>query len=101
MAYFPMFVEMKNKNCLVVGGGRVALRKVRMFLEFGAKIQVAAPDMIPELENLPDIIKKKRKFQFSDLQDMDLVIAATGSLKVNLKIHFQRTGCSNDQVHIL
>lgn len=86
MAYFPMFVEMKNKNCLVVGGGRVALRKVRMFLEFGAKIQVAAPDMIPELENLPDVIKKKRKFQFSDLQDMDLVIAATGSLEVNLEI---------------
>ena len=43
MAYFPMFIEIENKNCLIVGGGTVALRKVQVLLDFGAKVHVVAP----------------------------------------------------------
>ena len=42
MAYFPMFVELENKKCLIVGGGKVALRKVMVLQDFGAIIEVVA-----------------------------------------------------------
>ena len=38
MAYFPMFVDIEKKKCLIVGGGTVALRKVQVLLDFGADI---------------------------------------------------------------
>ena len=40
MAYFPMFVDIKKKKCLIVGGGTVALRKVQVLLDFGADVVV-------------------------------------------------------------
>ena len=38
MAYFPMFVDMTERECLIVGGGNVAYRKVIVMLDFGAKV---------------------------------------------------------------
>ena len=43
MAYFPMFIDIEKKKCLVAGGGTVALRKVRVLLDFGAQVMVVAP----------------------------------------------------------
>ena len=61
MAYFPMFVDMKNKNCLIVGGGLVALRKVRMMLEFEAKVRVIAPILTKELYSIKGICVEERE----------------------------------------
>ena len=44
MAYFPMFVDMTKRECLIVGGGNVAYRKVIVMLDFGAKVTVVAED---------------------------------------------------------
>ena len=43
MAYFPLFVDLKDKNVLVVGGGRVAAGKAEKLLAFGARITLVAP----------------------------------------------------------
>ena len=40
MAYFPLFINIKNKPCLVAGGGKVAMRKARVLLDFGAQVFV-------------------------------------------------------------
>ena len=45
MAYFPMFIDIEKKKCLVAGGGTVALRKVRVLLDFGAQVIVVAPQI--------------------------------------------------------
>ena len=50
MAYFPMFIELQAAPVLVVGGGNVALRKVKKLLPYGADITVIAPKMEKELE---------------------------------------------------
>ena len=49
MSYFPMFIELKDKPCLIAGGGKIALRKAETLLEFGAWVTVVAPDILPEL----------------------------------------------------
>lgn len=77
MAYFPLFISMEHLPCLVVGGGKVALRKVKTLLEYGAKVTVVAPDLEKELEKIPGITIQKRKFISSDLDGMELVFAAT------------------------
>ena len=52
MAYFPMFVDMTERECLIVGGGNVAYRKVIVMLDFGAKVTVVAEDICDELSKL-------------------------------------------------
>ena len=52
MAYFPMFVDMTERECLIVGGGNVAYRKVIVMLDFGAKVTVVAEDICDELRML-------------------------------------------------
>ncbi|TXL14907.1 hypothetical protein BMR05_05475, partial [Methylococcaceae bacterium HT4] len=45
MDYFPLFIDLKNKNCLVVGAGEVAARKVELLAKAGAIITVVAPEI--------------------------------------------------------
>ena len=52
MAYFPMFVDMTERECLIVGGGNVAYRKVIVMLDFGAKVTVVAEDICDALRKL-------------------------------------------------
>ncbi|NCA99109.1 MAG: bifunctional precorrin-2 dehydrogenase/sirohydrochlorin ferrochelatase [Clostridia bacterium] len=49
MSYFPLFVELSSKSCLVLGGGAVALRRYQVLRDFGAKVVILAPDLCPEL----------------------------------------------------
>ena len=49
MAYFPMFVQLKKKKCLVIGGGKIALRKIEVLKDFEADITVIAPEMITQM----------------------------------------------------
>lgn len=86
MAYFPMFVDMKNKNCLIVGGGFVALRKARMMLEFEANVRVIAPVLAKELYEVKGICLEEREFSFHDLEEQDMVIAATNLVELNEEI---------------
>lgn len=62
MAYFPMFVDMTERECLIVGGGNVAYRKVIVMLDFGAKVTVVAENICDELRKLTiDDIASKDK----------------------------------------
>lgn len=79
MAFFPLMIELQNAPCLVVGGGRTALRKAQVLLESGARLYVAAPQVLPELRRLPIEIRE-RKVQPEDLVGMTLVVDASGSM---------------------
>ena len=71
MAYFPMFVDMTDRPCLIVGGGNVAYRKVLVMLDFGAKVTVVAEDICEELRNLiADDIANENK-SVSDTADKE------------------------------
>ena len=95
MAYFPMFVDMTERECLIVGGGNVAYRKVMVMLDFGAKVTVVAEDICEELRKLTidDTANKenriafiKRRFEQKDCDGMEMVIAATDDNALNHEI---------------
>lgn len=95
MAYFPMFVDMTERECLIVGGGNVAYRKVMVMLDFGAKVTVVAEDICEALRTLiaDDRANKenritfiKRRFERKDCDGMEMVIAATDDNALNHEI---------------
>ncbi|MGN1319042.1 MAG: hydroxymethylbilane synthase [Lachnospirales bacterium] len=82
MANFPMFVSLKNKKCLVVGGGAVAKRKSDTLIKYGGDVFVLAEDIKYDFNC--KIIKKS--FEERDITDYFIVIAATNNRSVNKKI---------------
>ncbi len=87
MPYFPMFIDLKNKPVLIVGGGTVALRKLRKLLPYGILPTVIASHILPQLAAIPGVKLCKRNFILSDLRPRpSLVIAATDNKVINRKI---------------
>lgn len=90
MKYYPVNLDIRNRKCLVVGGGAVGTRKVMTLLDCGAKVTVVSTDVAEKLQELSDsdIIKlEKRPFQISDLDGMFLVMGATDNQEINREIH--------------
>jgi len=74
MKYYPVNLDIRNRKCLVVGGGAVGTRKVMTLLDCGAKVTVVSTDVAEKLQELSDsdIIKlEKRPFQISDLDEAE------------------------------
>ena len=86
MAYFPLFVELSGKKCVIVGGGTVARRKAEKLLDFGADLTVIAPKISVKLEKMP-VRCVHRAFADSDLDGAFLVIAATDDRSLNHRIY--------------
>jgi siroheme synthase-like protein len=85
MKYYPIFLDLKDRPVLVVGAGKVALRKTRGLIEAGARVTVVAPEWEPEFEDLP-VRRITRGFRASDLAGAMLVFAATDDRLVNHRI---------------
>ena len=87
MGYFPFFVDVENQNCLVVGGGVVALRKIEKLLPFNPNITVVSPKVHKEILSIENINIIKRKFDFNDLNEKSFVITATDDKVLNKEIY--------------
>ena len=59
MIYYPVFFDLRGRPVLVVGAGKVALRKTRGLVEAGARVTVVAPRWEPEFERLPVTLVKR------------------------------------------
>ncbi len=89
MDFLPIFLDIKNRNCVVVGGGEVAARKVEMLLRAGACVTVVSPQLGTELrEQLQQgrITYRAQAFHAENLDGAVLVIAATSDPVVNQKV---------------
>jgi precorrin-2 dehydrogenase/sirohydrochlorin ferrochelatase len=98
MTYYPVFLNIREKRCVVCGGGRVALRKVQALLACGAVVEVISPDSCPELRALAEsgeILLHARAYQPGDLGGARLVVAATDDRDVNMTIarEANQSGC--------
>ncbi|MFQ5826028.1 MAG: bifunctional precorrin-2 dehydrogenase/sirohydrochlorin ferrochelatase [Dehalococcoidia bacterium] len=88
-AYYPVFLNIAGRRCLVIGGGEVAERKVASLLDCGGRVTVISPRLSPGLEEKQAqgaIEALARDFQPGDLEGAFLVIAATDDPGVNDKI---------------
>jgi len=89
--YYPVNLDIKNRRCLVVGGGSVGGRKIKTLLECGAIVTVISPVVTLEIQSLADkgtINLKKRSYRTYDIdENFFLVIGATDNDKLNRLIH--------------
>ncbi|HIJ65416.1 MAG TPA: bifunctional precorrin-2 dehydrogenase/sirohydrochlorin ferrochelatase [Candidatus Hydrogenedentes bacterium] len=86
MRVYPMGLKVAERLCVVVGGGRVAERKVDSLLACGANVTVVSPDLTPELEARAaagEVTAFPRQFEPTDLDGAFLAIAATDDRSVN------------------
>ncbi len=88
MTYYPAYLDLRDRPCLVIGGGGVAERKALSLLEAGAELTIISPTLTPTLQELSDsgkITHRQKSFdEKNDLSGMFLVIAATDSPRVNI-----------------
>ena len=80
-AYFPLFVDLAEHRCLVVGGGPIGERKARALLDCGARVVVVSPLLTPALTALAAdgrLEHRARTFRAGDVRGCRLVVAATG-----------------------
>ena len=86
---YPVNLDIRKRNCLVVGGGAVATRKVKTLSDFNAIVTVVSPQFSEELIRMAnnEIVLKKRPYRKSDLEEMFLVIGATDDKAVNRQIY--------------
>jgi len=89
MRYFPVFLDLKNRKCVVVGGGRVAERKIQNLRKAGAAVTVVSPRLTPALERLKEtkgIEHRRRAYKTGDLKAAFLAVAATDHRPTNEKV---------------
>jgi precorrin-2 dehydrogenase/sirohydrochlorin ferrochelatase len=89
-AYFPIWVNLNNKSCVVVGGGQVAERRIASLLAANAQVIVVSPEVTPTIaewiaEGRLDGLKKY--YASGDCLGMFLIIAATNSAEVNAQVY--------------
>jgi uroporphyrin-III C-methyltransferase / precorrin-2 dehydrogenase / sirohydrochlorin ferrochelatase len=86
MDYFPVFVKLKDQDCLVVGAGEIAARKIELLARAGAKITVIANKISPHVSSLEASCQLKlqqKSFTSTDLRHFRLVVSATDSIETN------------------
>jgi siroheme synthase-like protein len=89
MSYFPIYLEMTGRRCLVIGGGAVAARKVASLLEAGAEVTVISSDAADAIqrwskEKAVEIIA--RRYQPGDLAEFEIAFVATDDGDVNAQV---------------
>lgn len=88
MKYYPVCLDIRNRDCLVVGGGAVASRKVKTLLECGANVTVISPEFSAELEGMDkeNLLLIRRPYAPSDVAGRFLLIGATDDEAENRKV---------------
>jgi len=92
MKLYPIFLKLKNRKCLVIGGGPVAERKVKDLIGAGGDVTVISPDLTRGLNNLASrgkISCERRKYRQGDLGGFFLVIVSTNSKKANRRAYIE------------
>jgi len=87
--YYPIFLNIQDKKCVVIGGGEIALRKVKTLLEYGASVEIVSPSFCPDLVKIAKEGKIKshtKSYSSQDLKGALIAIAATDDVKINQRI---------------
>ena len=80
---FPLFIDLKGKKAVIVGGGKIALRRAGVLLSFGADVTIIAPvcEAVPEVATF-----LQRPYEDGDLAGAFLAVAATNCREVNFQV---------------
>ncbi|MBR0307718.1 MAG: bifunctional precorrin-2 dehydrogenase/sirohydrochlorin ferrochelatase [Mogibacterium sp.] len=87
--YFPMFVDLSEKNILFIGAGEIAARRVNVIIDFAGRVTVVAPEVHRDIETLARdgrIVLHRRRFSENDLDEADIVLVNTGHAGTDVRI---------------
>ena len=90
MSYFPIFLDIKDKNILVVGGGSIAYQKLQKLLEFTKNITVIAKEVKYDTYILIKdhcLTYFQREYKSGDINNFDIVVVATDDINIQEKIY--------------
>jgi precorrin-2 dehydrogenase/sirohydrochlorin ferrochelatase len=85
-SWYPIFLKLTGRTCLVVGGGAVALRKTEALCDAGAAVRVVAPQACADLLRMKNVDVALRPYETKDLAGIALVIAATDDAALNARV---------------
>lgn len=86
MDYLPISLRVKDRQCLIVGGGEVALRKASLLSRAGARLRIVAPDIDVGFSGFVGAELLPREYEAGDLEDAWVVVAATDDESLNARI---------------
>jgi siroheme synthase-like protein len=87
--YYPVYIELRDQPCVMIGGGKIAEGKVEGLLAAQARVTVISPDLTPSLRRLADekrITYLPRLYQPGDLSGAFMVICATDRTEINNQV---------------
>lgn len=102
-AYYPVFLDLRGRRAVVVGGGSVAERKIATLLEYGAEVVCVAPTLVPALEVLAregSLTHEQRGYVRGDLKGAFIVVCATDSTEINRAV-FQEAEAQGCLVNVV
>ena len=87
--YFPMFMDLSQKNVIFIGAGKIAVRRIITLYDFVGSVTVVSPDAEPEILKMAEagyIRYIRKRFDETDLQDMDIAFINTGHSGTDIRI---------------
>ncbi len=101
--YYPIYVQLREQPCVVIGGGKIAEGKVDGLLAAKAKVTIIAPDLTPHLHQLAEektITYLARTYQAGDLRGAFLIICATDQPEINHQV-WQEANANHQLVNVV
>lgn len=86
MKYYPVFLDVRDRDCLVVGGGSVGARKAQTLLRAGARVTVVSPEFSGDLLEADGLVLAQRGYEETDMEGKFLVFAATNDAALNQRV---------------
>jgi precorrin-2 dehydrogenase/sirohydrochlorin ferrochelatase len=87
--YYPIYIDIENRDVVIIGGGNVCARKAETMMKYGARVTVVAPHFTDEIEEWARqgcLAIKRKTYDHGDIQNANLVIASTDDQAVNEQI---------------
>jgi len=84
--YYMACLDLRDRRCVVVGGGTVGAEKAKGLLTCGAEVTIVSPELHEELRT-PELTWRRGRYRRSDLDGAFLVVAATADRAVNERVH--------------
>jgi len=101
--YYPVYIQLREQPCVVIGGGKIAEGKVQGLLAAGAKVTVVSPELTSHLHELVEqnqITYMARAYQAGDLTGAFMVICATDQVEINHKV-WQEASTNRQLVNVV
>ena len=83
MEMVPLVFTLLNKKIVIIGGGKIAFRKAKTFINSGAAITIISPQIIEDFKEFPIITCINKRFEKDDIKEAHIVIAATNDKEIN------------------